>query len=65
MKKSDGAKKVSRRRVVFTFFAPQAKEVLLMGDFNNWDAKVHPMIRVPVSGGRHVVLRSAQFEPLS
>ena len=43
MKKSDGSKKVSRRRVLFTFFAPQAKEVLLLGDFNNWDATVHPM----------------------
>lgn len=26
------------------FEAPQAKEVFLMGDFNQWDAKSHPMI---------------------
>jgi 1,4-alpha-glucan branching enzyme len=31
----------------FTCFAPKAKEVYLMGDFNNWDDKSHPMDRRP------------------
>ena len=25
------------------FEAPQAKEVILMGDFNQWNVKTHPM----------------------
>ncbi len=31
--------------VNFTCLAPQAKEVSLMGDFNQWDAHSHPMRR--------------------
>lgn len=38
-------KKVRRRRVALTLDAPKAKEVILMGDFNKWDAKTHPMKR--------------------
>jgi 5'-AMP-activated protein kinase regulatory beta subunit len=33
------------RRVAFTLDAPQATEVILMGDFNQWDARKHPMKR--------------------
>jgi len=32
-----------RRRVMFSFEAPKAKKVILMGDFNRWDTKSHPM----------------------
>jgi 1,4-alpha-glucan branching enzyme len=32
-----------KRRVTFSFEAPKAKSVILMGDFNHWDAKRHPM----------------------
>ena len=35
--------KPKRRRLTFTLDAPRAEEVCLMGDFNNWDAKKHPM----------------------
>ena len=31
------------RRVTFRLNAPSVKEVILMGDFNNWDADGHPM----------------------
>jgi len=31
------------QRVTFRLKAPSVKEVILMGDFNNWDAGSHPM----------------------
>jgi 1,4-alpha-glucan branching enzyme len=31
------------RRVTFKIKAPSAKEVTLVGDFNNWNAHEHPM----------------------
>ena len=33
----------NNRRVTFRLKAPSVKEVILMGDFNNWDANSHPM----------------------
>ena len=32
-----------RRRVIFSLESPDAKEVILMGDFNQWNPKKHPM----------------------
>jgi 1,4-alpha-glucan branching enzyme len=32
-----------RRRVAFSFKTTAADEVILMGDFNNWNSKKHPM----------------------
>ena len=43
MNRSNVSPKTPRRRVFFTFYAPRAKEVLLLGDFNNWDTKARPM----------------------
>ncbi len=37
------SQKTGRRRVNFSFYAPQAKEVSLVGDFNEWNAKKHMM----------------------
>ena len=34
---------IKRRRVTFSLEATHASEVILMGDFDNWDPKVHPM----------------------
>ena len=34
---------MKRRRVTFSFESNQAKEVILLGDFNNWNPKTHPM----------------------
>ena len=48
--------------VNFTFLAPEAKSVSLVGDFNDWDASAHPMKRqfdgawtaqIPLSHGHH------------
>ena len=35
--------KIKRKRVILTLEAPHAKAVSLMGDFNQWNQKVHPM----------------------
>jgi 1,4-alpha-glucan branching enzyme len=36
-------KAAQKRGVIFSLKAPGAKEVRLLGDFNRWDVKVHPM----------------------
>jgi len=55
------AKKMSKP-VNFICLAPDAKQVNLTGDFNDWDAAAHPMkrqpdgawlIQVPLSHGHH------------
>ena len=35
--------KIKRRRVTLTLKTPKANEAILMGDFNDWNAKRHPM----------------------
>ncbi|MBW2198601.1 MAG: isoamylase early set domain-containing protein [Deltaproteobacteria bacterium] len=35
--------KPKRRKVTFSLTSPDAKEVVLMGDFNHWNPKKHPM----------------------
>ena len=39
MPKKEQKEKLKKRRVTFSFDAPKAKEVILMGDFNNWQGK--------------------------
>ncbi|MBW2248947.1 MAG: isoamylase early set domain-containing protein [Deltaproteobacteria bacterium] len=41
VKKSES--KLKRRKVIFSLESPDAKEVILMGDFNQWNPKKHPM----------------------
>ena len=36
-------KKITRRRVTFSFNRPDAGNVSLVGEFNNWDPEKHPM----------------------
>jgi 1,4-alpha-glucan branching enzyme len=36
-------KKTKRRRTTFSFKAPEAGQVSLVGEFNNWDPSKHPM----------------------
>jgi 1,4-alpha-glucan branching enzyme len=38
-------KKSVTKKVPFEFLAPDAQEVCLAGDFNNWDASANPMKR--------------------
>jgi hypothetical protein len=41
-----GAVRVERDEVIFTLEAPSAREVYLVGDFNQWNATVEPMAAV-------------------
>jgi 1,4-alpha-glucan branching enzyme len=34
---------MSRKKVTFKVFAPEARSVCLVGDFNKWDPGTHPM----------------------
>ena len=43
MAKVEPKKKTKRRKISFSFESSNAKEVILMGDFNNWNPKKHPM----------------------
>jgi 1,4-alpha-glucan branching enzyme len=35
--------KIKRRRITFQYENPKATQVLLVGNFNGWDEKKHPM----------------------
>jgi len=43
MAKVEPKKKIKRQKITFSFDSSDAKEVILMGDFNNWNSKKHPM----------------------
>ena len=43
MAKTRSKRRPTRRRVIFSLHTDKAKEVILMGDFNAWNAKAHPM----------------------
>ena len=48
MKTRRGKRDEGKRRIIklinkFDLFAPEAKNVFLVGDFNNWDIHSHPM----------------------
>jgi len=43
MAKIKPKQKIKRRRVTFLFESSDAKEVILVGNFNNWNARKHPM----------------------
>lgn len=43
MAKVKPKKKIKRRKIAFSFESSDAKEVNLVGDFNNWNPKKHPM----------------------
>lgn len=49
--------------VTFIFFAPEARQVSLVGEFNNWQPEAHPMqrqpdgawiVQVPLHHGHHL-----------
>jgi 1,4-alpha-glucan branching enzyme len=43
MTKANARQKIKNQKVKFSINAPEAKQVVLAGDFNNWDPKKHPM----------------------
>jgi 1,4-alpha-glucan branching enzyme len=56
MSKRKEKEKVKRRRVTLTLKAPKAKEVILMGDFNRWNAKTHPMKQMKAGVWEKIVM---------
>ena len=42
-KRDEGKRRIIKRINKFELFAPEAKNVFLVGDFNNWDIHLHPM----------------------
>ena len=43
MAKAKTKPKENLRKVKFSIESTEAREVFLLGDFNNWDSKAHPM----------------------
>jgi len=41
--KASAIQKMKNKKASFSIYAPVAKEVILLGDFNKWDPRVHPM----------------------
>ena len=41
--KASAIQKIKRKKVSFSIEAPFAEKVILMGDFNSWNPKAHPM----------------------
>lgn len=46
-----------KQGVSFTVWAPNAKEVYLVGEFNNWNKNSHPMKKID-SGNWHIFIRN-------
>jgi 1,4-alpha-glucan branching enzyme len=63
MAKLEPKNKIKRRKITFSFESSDAKEVILMGDFNNWNPKKHPM-KIDVNGKwkKVVTLVPGQYE---
>lgn len=43
MSKAKSKQTGKQKKVMFSLEATEAKDVVLMGDFNNWNPKTHPM----------------------
>ena len=43
MTRKECSKKIQKRRITFKLEASEAKEAILVGDFNSWDVKKHRM----------------------
>jgi len=42
-KRLAGEKKTVAKKVQFEFSAPEAREVFIAGEFNNWDGRANPL----------------------
>ena len=45
MARAEKKNAAKRKRIEFVLELPQAEQVILMGDFNQWNPKTHPMRR--------------------
>ena len=63
MPRAKAKAKKSLRKVRFSFESTGAREVFLLGDFNNWDPKAHPM-KKDVNGkwNRTVTMPPGKYE---
>jgi 1,4-alpha-glucan branching enzyme len=43
MKSKKASSKTTKKKVPFSFYGPDAKEIFLVGDFNQWNKAAHPM----------------------
>lgn len=59
MAKAKPESKIKRRKVHFSVESAGAREVFLMGDFNSWNPKAHPM----KSNGNGLWVKSAIIPP--
>lgn len=54
---------LEEQEVVLTFFAPEAKEVMVAGDFNNWRPQATPLTNLGEGNWEvRLMLRSGQYE---
>jgi 1,4-alpha-glucan branching enzyme len=56
MKKNQLKQVSKRKKVTFSLEAPAAGEVILTGDFNNWNPRAHPMKNVGNGSWRRTVM---------
>lgn len=59
MAKAKAEKKIKLQKVTFSFALDKAREVSLLGDFNNWDTTAHPM----VNDGSGIWKKTVMIEP--
>ena len=63
MSKVKSKQKIKRRRWTFLLDAAEAKEVILMGDFNNWSPEKHSMKRDENgTWARNVIIPPGKYE---
>jgi 1,4-alpha-glucan branching enzyme len=54
--------KIKRRRVTLTLNTPNANEVILVGDFNDWNINRHPMKKKDGVWEKIVMLPPGRYE---
>ena len=56
MVKKQSESKSKSKKTEFSLYAPQAKEVLLLGDFNQWDGEKYPMKKGKTGAWKKVLM---------
>ena len=62
MPKASSKEKTKKRRVNFSFEAPDANKVVLGGDFNNWNIRAQPMKNEGGVWKKTVTLEPGRYE---